>query len=416
MTELEKRVLSYVDEKEVTEFLQDMIRCNSCYPPGDTRSVAEVCRAKLEAEGISVELAYPPADLPGELDDHVDNARIPSVLAVLPGGPGKRMVWNAHIDTVPVEDVHNWRHDPFSGEIETDGGVDYVYGRGTGDDKGSVASQVMAMIVLKRAGVKLKGTLLVNPVADEEGHGKRGTAWLLESGRYGRPDIVIVGEQTNDEVAIAERAYTFSRIIVKGKACHGAMPWNGNNAIVKAARNVNLINTELEPKLEARTHPYLPHSTVNISKIHGGVKENVVPELAEITFDRRVIPGETLMGAVAEIEELIKRLQAEDPFDYEFKFDYMSGVPTNTSPDDPLVVSMLSTIEDLTGRPAKPTGYKQGSDARYFAPLGIPIAIYGPSDPAVGHSPNERVSVEQLVEAVRVYALTAIRVLGTEED
>lgn len=415
MTAVERKVLEQICEEEVTSFLQDMIRCNSCYPPGDTRSVAEVCRGKLAAEGIDVELVYPPDDLSGELDDHVINANIPSVLATMTGGPGKCMVWNAHIDTVPVEDVHNWRHDPFSGIIETEDGVDYVYGRGTGDDKGAVASQVMAMIALKRAGVKLNGTLIVNPVADEEGHGKRGTAWLLETGYYGRPDIVIVGEQTNDEVAIAERAYTFSRIIVKGKACHGAMPWNGNNAIVKAARIIDLINTELEPKLETRTHPYLPHSTMNVSKIHGGVKENVVPELVEITFDRRVIPGETLMGAMEEIEELIKRLQSEDPFEYEMRYDYMSGMPTDTAPDDPLIVAMLGTIKELTGKDARPTGYKQGSDARYFAPLNIPVAIYGPSDPAVGHSPNERVSVEQLVEATKVYALTAIRVLGTEE-
>jgi succinyl-diaminopimelate desuccinylase len=121
------------------------------------------------------------------------------------------------------------------------------------------------------------------------------------------------------------------------------------------------------------------------------------------------------MGAMAEIEEIIKKVQKVTPFEYEMKYDYMSGVPTNTSPDNPLIITMLDAINDLTGKEMQPTGYKQGSDARYFAPLNIPIAIYGPSDPAVGHSPNERVSVDQLYEAAKVYALTAIRTLGIAE-
>lgn len=411
MTDLEKNILSHVDEREITEFMQELIRCNSCYPPGDTRSVADVCIKKLKAEGIKTELVYPPEGLKGSMDDHVDNSRIPSVLAYLGDGSGKQMLWNAHMDTVPVEDLDNWRHDPFSGILE-DG---YIYGRGAGDDKGSVGAQVMAAIALKRSGVRLDGTLIVNPVADEEGHGLRGTAWLRDAGYY-KPDIVVIGEQTDNCVAIAERAYTFFTVIIKGKACHGAMPWNGNNAAVKAAKFISLIDGELAPRLEERTHPYLPHSTVNVAKVHGGCKENVVPELAEVTIDRRIIPGETIDGAVKEITDLLDRMKEEDPFEYEIRFDYRSGVPTNTQPDDALVKSMIRTVEEVTGEHTEPVGYRQGSDSRWFADWGIPIAIFGPSDPSVGHSPNERVSIKQMVEAVKVYALTAVRVLGTCEE
>lgn len=412
MREIEKRVLDCIDEAEVTEFLQNLIRCNSCYPPGDTREVAGVCERKMRESGIDVRLVTPPPDLSGEMDDHVDNSMIPSVLAVLKGSRREpTMLWNAHIDTVPVEDEKNWRHPPFSGVIE-DG--TYIYGRGAGDDKGSVAAQVMAAVALKRAGVCLNGTLIINPVADEEGHGKRGTHWLRKAGYY-KPDIVVIGEQTNNEVAIAERAYAFVTYIIKGKACHGAMPWNGNNAAIKAARFINLIDTELAPRLEKVTHPYLPHSTINVAKVHGGVKENVVPEIVEVTVDRRIVPGETLEEALAELRSLLERLKKEDPFDYEERIEYLSGSPTNTMEDDPLVKDMLTIVSEVTGKDAKPTGYCQGSDARMFAEDGIPIVIFGPSDPAVGHSPNERVSIQQLIEATKVYALTALRVLGYEK-
>ena len=126
-------------------------------------------------------------------------------------------------------------------------------------------TSMMAAVALKRSKVKLRGTLVINPVADEEGHGLRGTAWLRDAGYY-KPDLVIIGEQTNNRVAIAERAYMFFTVIIKGKACHGAMPWNGNNAAVKAARLIDLIDRELVPALEKRTHPYLPHSTMVSSR------------------------------------------------------------------------------------------------------------------------------------------------------
>lgn len=414
ISELEKKVLSYIDEKEVTELLQNMIRCVSCHPPGNTIDVAALCAKKFEENGIETQVLTPPQTVRGATDT-IDNSKIPSVLGWLRGADGPQMLWNAHIDTVPVEDKEKWRHDPFSGIIEEGEDGPYIYGRGAGDDKGPSAAQIMALIALKRSGIKLKGTIVVNPVADEEGHGWRGTGWLTKIGAY-KPDIVVIGEQTDNLIALAERAYTFFRVIIRGEAAHGGMPWNGNNAIVKAARFINLIDTELRPKLEQRTHKYLPHSSINVAKIHGGVKENVVPEVVEITLDRRIVPGETIDGAIAEIQELLDRLVADDPFEYEFKHDYRSGYPMYTEPDHPLIQTMLKAKEDLTNRPAEPTGYRQGCDARYFSDWGIPIAIFGPSDPAVGHSPNERVSVKQMVEATQLYVLTAIRMLGVYEE
>lgn len=411
MTELEERVLSHIEEKEVVEFMQTLIRCKSVFPPGDTREVAQTCKKKLDENGIDAEMVYPPIDLKGSMDDHVDNSKIPSVLAKIGNGKGKEILWNAHIDTVPVEDWNNWKYDPFSGKVE-DG---YIYGRGAGDDKGGVAAQIMAAIALKRAGIELNGTVVINPVADEEGHGLRGTSWLLRAGYY-HPDIVMIGEQTLNRAAIAERAYTFFTVIIKGKACHGAMPWNGNNAAVKAARFIHLIDSELAPKLEKRTHPYLPHSTVNVAKIHGGVKENVVPELCEVTIDRRIVPGETIDGAIKEITDLLDRLKEEDPFEYSIRIEYKSGVPTDTKADDPAVNTLLNIVSEVTGEKAEPTGYCQGSDSRWFAQMNIPIMILGPSDPAVGHSPNERISVQQLMDATKIYALSALRMLGVQSD
>ena len=414
MTGLEESVLSHIREDEVVSFLQEIVRIPSFFPPGDSRKVAEVCVKKMQSAGIEAEVITPPDSITKRFGDGCleenPNSYQQSALGIIRGN-GPQMLWNAHIDTVPIEDASKWICDPFSGDI-MDG---YIYGRGTGDDKGSVAAQVMAAVALKKAGVKLKGTLVVNPVGDEEACSMRGTEWLRDAGYYD-PDIVIVGEQTNNLVAVAERGFHFFTVTIKGRACHGAMPWNGNNAIVKAARFINEIDKNLRPALEKRTHPYLPHSTVNVAQIKGGVKSNVVPEIAEVVIDRRTVPGETLQSIREELTEILERLKAEDDFEYTIRCDFDSGLPTNTSPDDALVKNMNGILKELTGEERQPTGYRQGSDARLFAHKPIPIVIFGPSDPAVGHSPNERVSISQLVEATQVYALTAMRVLGVEEE
>jgi len=77
-----------------------------------------------------------------------------------------------------------------------------------------------------------------------------------------------------------------------------------------------------------------------------------------------------------------------------------------------MVKSMLENLLKVTGKEVNPIGYRQGSDGRLFAKSDIPIIIFGPSDPSVGHSTNERVSIKQLVEATKVYALTAVQMLS----
>jgi len=404
----EKKVLSMINDNEVVEFLQELIRCKSTYPPGDTREVAKVCLRKLIEAGIEAKLIYPDEDAKSIFNDNVDNKNIPSVIGTIKGKTDKPvLLFNAHIDTVSVEDPENWKHDPFSGVVE-DG---YIYGRGAGDDKSSVAAQVMAAVAIARAGIELNGTLMVNPVADEEASAFRGTHWLRDKG-YLNPDYVIIGEQTNNRVSVAERAMLWLEVTIKGKAAHGAMPWEGNNAIYRAAEFIRLIETDLAPRLKEKTHPYLPHSTVNVSKINAGINSNVVPELCKIFIDRRYIPGETRESVINEIEDLLIRLSKETPFEWELEVVWDGGAPVGTDPQEPLVQTLLNAVEEITGEKTEPTGYKQGSDGRLFAGRGIPIVHFGPSDPAVGHSTDERVSIRQLVDATKVYALTALRMLS----
>jgi succinyl-diaminopimelate desuccinylase len=396
ISSLEQKVLDQINEDEVIAFLQGLVQIRSTYPPGDCAEAADFCAAKFASVGIDHKLV---ADLPER----------PSVLAVLPGKNERpQLAFNAHIDTVPIEDENAWHYPPFGGEIH-DG---FIYGRGAGDDKGSVAAQVMAAVAIKRAGVQLNGTLIINPVADEESMSAHGAQWLHDTGQL-RPDMIIVGEQTNNELAIAERSIHWLELIIHGEAAHGAMPWNGTNAVRQMANVITFFEREYMPILETRTHPYLPPSTMNIGTIQGGIKTNMVPELCRVTLDRRVPPGETVESIVDDLEAVLNRFHREvQPIVYDLNVLYSTGLAVDTSADDPLVQTMHATLNEISGEDRPITGYNQGSDGRFFAGDGIPVLIFGPSHPDVGHSANEHVSIKQLIEATKVYALTAVRALG----
>lgn len=397
LTAVEQKLLNEIDSAEVASFLRGLVRIPSTYPPGNCIEAAGYCAALFAREGIEHRMV---ACLPER----------PSVLATLRGRRERpQLAFNAHIDTVPIENRAAWIYDPFGGEI-VDG---VLYGRGAGDDKGSVTAQVLAAVAIHRAGVTLDGTLIVNPVADEESLSTYGTEWLRETGQL-RPDMLVIGEQTNNHVAIAERSINWLELVIHGEAAHGAMPWNGRNSILQTARVLQHLERHYSPVLARRTHPYLPASTLNVGTIEGGLKTNMVPELCRVTIDRRAIPGENIESITREMQELLDSYVREvEPLDYELNVLYSSGMPLETNPEALLVQQMQSAMRDLTGEVRPLSGYNQGSDGRLFAGDGIPIVIFGPSHPDVGHSANEYVRLEQVVEATKVYALTALRALGT---
>jgi acetylornithine deacetylase/succinyl-diaminopimelate desuccinylase family protein len=394
----EKEVLNFINPEEVVEFLQSLIQNRSDFPPGDCRLAIQVVADKLKTAGV-------------HLKPFTRQELQPNLLAAFPSdGAGKCLMLHAHIDTVPAGERERWRFDPFSGTI-SDG---KIFGRGAGDDKSSVAVQVMALISLARAGVQLDGSLQVVIVSDEESGGLNGTKWLHDEGIL-TSDALIVGEQTDNQVAIAERVACGIDLTVSGKSAHGAMPWAGENAVLKTAGALQWLRSDLFPRLQERNHPYLPPPTLNIGRIQGGIQWSIVPERCKVEMDRRLLPGENRETAVEEIRASLDDYSRHvEPLNYEL---YSSGEVANninTPPDDPFVTMANKTLFDLCRQDRALTGYAQTSDGRWFANDDIPIIIFGPSKPEVAHAADEYVTVNQLIEATQFLTLFALRWLGTK--
>lgn len=393
-----RRILDAIDADETIALLRDLVRVPSINPPGDVREALHVCERPLRDAGFAVrQVALDPT--------------MPNLIAEFGGGDDPALCFNAHVDVVPTGEEAAWTHPPFAADL-VDG---RVYGRGAGDDKASVTAQVMAAVALARSGVPLRGRLVVNEVADEEAGGANGAKFVVEGGHV-RPDFVIVGEQTLNRVCVGEKGGAGTEITVFGRAAHGALPWEGANAVQAMARVIVALEDELLPALERRTHEYFHHSSASVNTIAGGVKENVVPDRCRIFIDRRLIPGENPAEALAEIDAIATRAVADLPgIRLETRPFREARLATMSDPASSLVRAMLAANRHL-GLSSELTGFSMASDGRFFAAAGHPTIIYGPGDPRLAHVPDEWVGVEETLEATRAYALAALALIGASSS
>lgn len=396
LVDLESAVLGLVDQQEIVDFNRDLVQIPSVNPPGDCLDAIQYVHKPFQDEGMETEL------LEG------DPTR-PNLIVKLGPTGGRKLLVNAHVDVVPTGERSAWKHDPFGAEI-VDG---RIYGRGAGDDKASVTAQAIATLILKRAGIPLKGQLIYTAVPDEETGGPHGAQMV--SDHYPDPDWVIIGEQTLNRVCIGQKGGAGCEIVVHGRTAHGALPWEGSNAIEGAAEVIVALRRELLPKLAERTHWAFKPSSSSVNMISGGVKANVVPDQATLLVDRRIIPGEDADECRDEIMEIAERAIQNVPGCTVEMIAPYPGMPASAlEVDAPLVVAMLGANEAI-GANTEPTGFSMGTDGIRWIVRGVPTIIYGPGDPSLAHVPDEWVGIDEIVEAAKAYAVTMVRLLGDYE-
>jgi len=141
------------------------------------------------------------------------------------------------------------------------------------------------------------------------------------------------------------------------------------------------------------------------------VKSNVVADHAEIQIDRRLVPGEDPTAVVQEIREVAEAAIADFPgVRVEVDEVWPGGAATLTDEASPLVKAMQGANARL-GLSTNLRGFSMATDGRFRSREGVPTIIYGPGDPKLAHVPDEWVGVDEIMEATRAYALTALSVL-----
>ncbi len=305
-----------------------------------------------------------------------------------------------HMDIVPPGD--GWDTDPYV-MTEKEG---KVYGRGVLDNKGPLASSMLAGKIMKEIFGEegIPGQLQVAALSDEEASDPDGEDYgigYLMQEKLIDPTFAIIPDIGENmlKIDIAEKGRLDVRVKARGVQAHGSTPHLGVNAINKMARFLSLLQ---EYELNYKPDPILEKPTVNVGEISGGAAPNIVPAECICDIDIRIIPGQTPDGIVKELKALSEKIAD----DFEFSLEDQS-LPHAISPDNPLVKAIQKNAAHFDLKPV-PFGLGGGTFAKGMNEYGTLAVGYGPGDDTAFHMANEYVEIEQLVVFAHLICLTAV--------
>lgn len=312
------------------ELLKDLIKIKSYTKEGANEALL-FCAKWLEQKGETVKVH----DNKGYL-----------MLTARKGQGEKKLIWNGHVDVVPGHE------DQFT-PIEQLG---RIYGRGSADMKAGVAAMMQAFIELNAD--KLICEVQLHIVTDEETGGHNTSKWLVSQGYSG--SFVICGEPTGLKVGLQSKGILHMDMVFKGKPAHGSRPWEGINAIEQAMK-YHMAMSELPFRKESTQ--YYEQPSVNLAIIKAGERYNMVPEICEMSYDIRFMPGQDPEEITRQMAELGKKLD----IDFDYKSSSANTPALTTAEENPFIRSLQQSIRTNTGTEPVLFGQHGAADTRYYA-------------------------------------------------
>jgi succinyl-diaminopimelate desuccinylase len=393
---------------DLTGLLRKLVQIPSVNPPGERyEEITALLVRELEMTGLRVRRYAIPKRLQREVlaREQCSYPRF-NVLGRWPvRGAKKTIHFNAHYDVVPVSG--KWRHgSPFSGSEE--GG--WIYGRGTADMKGAMASLILALRALRVCGVSPRMNVEVSFTADEETDSALGAGWLVREAPV-KPDYAVVMEGGEGaRVCCGHNGVVWLNVVVLGRAAHGSRPLEGINALEKMSALVLALEF-YKKKLCARSFATpdgkVMHPTVNVGGVFAageGGKINTVPARASFSVDRRVLPNETVADAERELREFLRNA-AGGIADCRIAIEKVSeNHPCFTAPEGPFFDAMAGSVAGVRREPTAFSVSSGFNDMHFFSHhLHIPTLGYGPGGEQC-HAVDERARIRELVRAAAIYA------------
>ncbi|AET92555.1 acetylornithine deacetylase or succinyl-diaminopimelate desuccinylase [Burkholderia sp. YI23] len=391
--------------QEVIDLARALVAEPSPYPPGDTHAVARRIEAMLAGSGVEI-TRY--GTLP-----HVMNL----VVRVRGTRPGRRLVFNGHLDTFPLVDVDRWSADP-NGEAR-DG---KLYGLGVSDMKGGIAAIVFALRHLAPLRDTLPGEVVATFVGDEESMGTEGAGYLLKHVPEASGDAMISADTGSPAVLrFGEKGMIWLRLDASGKSAHAAHVHRGISAIERLLDAIQDLRTLRDHPVDAPADvlaaidnsgpaseelsgrgesDVLRRVTVTFGTVQGGRLSNLVADHACATADIRLPVGVSVAQIEARINAILARhegVSVEITRRYE---------PNWTSPDHEIVQRVRRNCAARLGIEPVVNMRVGASDARHYRMHGVPTVVCGLTAHNMG-SFDEHVHVDELRALGEIYALTA---------
>lgn len=412
---LAKRVDASLDR--LIAVTRRLVAVASPNPPSDTEEIAKVAEELLrEIPGIEIEVVEP-------------EPRVKSLIGrIRANRPGRRLIFNGHLDTFPILENLPWTVPPLGGVLK-DG---KLYGRGVCDMKGGMACSLLAAQLLAENREAWSGEIVLTLAGDEENMGSLGTGWMLEHVPHSKGDANICGDVGSPKVVrFGEKGLMWVEIEATGSPAHGAHVHRGINAIDRLRVALDLLKdletipfqappvvTQAIAKARAISEPLsgkgesatLQQVTVNIGTIEGGTSPNLVPTHAIARADIRLPVGITTDVLAAKLDEWLALVDGVS-WRAIRRFE-----PSFTPPDDEIVARTAKVAAEVLGMTPAVNMRVGGSDSRWYRPAGVPTVVLGLTPFNMGGA-DEYVLVDELLAVAKIHTLTAFDFLtGAQTD
>ncbi len=301
------------------------------------------------------------------------------------------LLFVGHLDVIPTGS-QNWQFPPFDA-VEQD---DKIFGRGTTDMKGGLASLVTAIREVLNSGTKLKGDIIVLACAGEE-IDSCGAIRFMEQHKDKLPPLagIIVPEPTDFDIITAHHGIFWLEITTHGKSAHGSSPGLGRNAITMMK---NVLDELEDYKPKFKPHRLLKNCSISINTIAGGHAVNVVPDRCTIQIDIRTLPYQDHEQIIDDFKKIFRKIKNKNR-NFSADISVIRVVPALETDHD---CEFTKTFCSAVGcSKTKPIGFC--TDGPFFAPLAAPIIIFGPGKPQLCHKPDEYIDIPDLYKAVEYY-------------
>jgi putative selenium metabolism hydrolase len=387
--------MNMIDESALIEFAQALVGIPS--PSSEEGPVVE--RIVAEMQSLGFDRAWVNGD--------------GSAVGIIAGArPGPTLLLDGHCDTVGIAPGVPWVHDPFAGTIE-DG---YLYGRGTADMKGALAAMIHAVGRVDRT--RLAGRVAVSATVNEENLEGAALKTVMDELR---PDNVIIGEATNLALNRGGRGRAELHLETMGRPAHSSQPHLGRNAVHDMIAVIQVIE-HLPVDVDPDVGPGIYALTDIISDPYPAY--SVLPTRCRVTYDRRLLPGETLDEVLGRLRQGLPGLEGVDLAvrvaqgeHQTYTGAWLRGPKFLPAwlyrADDPYVQAAARGLDDAGLAP--PLGsYRFCTNAAYSAGMaGIPTIGFGPGREEDAHVIDERIALADLLAASRGYNGIITAVLGT---